>query len=586
MGEGSTRQYSPHVLREYALLADGERGALIGPRGDCSWLCAPGFADPALFGALVGAPGCYEVTPQDRFVWGGYYETGSLIWRNRWITTSGIVECREALAMPADPGRLVLLRQVIAREGPARLRVVLDLAADFGRYRVRDLHSDDGRWTGRLGELYFRWDGGSGAVPQGDHDSVLHLDLELPEGDTHDLVLEVSRRPLGDPVRPSAAWAATRQAWDERVPNLPAVEGERDARHAAAVLHGLTSGGGGMVAAVTTSLPERAEEGRNYDYRYVWIRDQCYAGCAAAEVGLTSLLDAAVHFVGDRLRYDGSKLKPAYTVDGRDVPSQRQLDLPGYPGGTVVVGNHVNAQFQLDTFGEALQLFASAARGDRLDRDGWRAAEIAADGIADTWGEPEAGIWELDDRIWTQSRLACVAGLRAMAKVAPGGGRAAEWLSLADTILAEVASTGVHSTGRWQRAADDERLDAALLLPALRGAIPADDPRHLATLEAIRSDLTQDGYLYRFRHDSRPLSDAEGAFLICGYWMSEALSQQGRQVDAARWFERTRAACGPPGLQTEEFDVGQRQLRGNLPQAFVHAELLRAGRQLARTATD
>src|SRR3954468_5664008 len=122
---------SPHVLREYAMLADGERAALIGPRGDCSWLCAPSFADPAVFGSLVGAPGCYHVTPCDRFVWGGYYETGSLIWRNRWVTTGGIVECREALAMPADPARVVLLRQITAKQGPARLDVLLDLSAEF-----------------------------------------------------------------------------------------------------------------------------------------------------------------------------------------------------------------------------------------------------------------------------------------------------------------------------------------------------------------------------------------------------------------------------------------------------------------------
>jgi GH15 family glucan-1,4-alpha-glucosidase len=148
-----------------------------------------------------------------------------------------------------------------------------------------------------------------------------------------------------------------------------------------------------------------------------------------------------------------------------------------------------------------------------------------------------------------------------------------------------VASTGVHPSGRWQRAVDDPRVDGALLLPGLRGAVSPDDPSHRATLAAISAELAEDGYLYRFRHDARPLREAEGAFLICGYWMSEALAQQGRDVEAARWFERTRAACGPPGLQTEEFDVQQRQLRGNLPQAFVHAELLRAGRQLARSGT-
>jgi GH15 family glucan-1,4-alpha-glucosidase len=132
----------------------------------------------------------------------------------------------------------------------------------------------------------------------------------------------------------------------------------------------------------------------------------------------------------------------------------------------------------------------------------------------------------------------------------------------------------LHPTGRWQRSPHDDRLDAALLLPAIRGAIPADDPRTHATLRAFGQELTDDGYAYRYRPDERPLGEAEGAFLLCGFIMSLALGQQGDAVGAARWFERNRSACGPPGLLSEEFDVAQRQLRGNLPQAFVHALLL------------
>ncbi len=124
-------------------------------------------------------------------------------------------------------------------------------------------------------------------------------------------------------------------------------------------------------------------------------------------------------------------------------------------------------------------------------------------------------------------------------------------------------------------------MDAALLLAALRGALPAADPRSRATLDAVRADLAVDGYVYRFRQDARPLAEAEGAFLLCGFLMAMATSQQGEQVQAARWFERNRAACGPPGLFTEEYDIGQRQLRGNLPQAFVHALLLESSHRLA-----
>jgi GH15 family glucan-1,4-alpha-glucosidase len=328
-----------------------------------------------------------------------------------------------------------------------------------------------------------------------------------------------------------------------------------------------------MVAAATTSLPERAQEGRNYDYRYAWIRDQCIAGQAVAAAGAFPLLDDSVRFVAERLLADGPSLKPAYTVDGRSVPGERKLGLLGYPGGGDCVGNHVRDQFQLDAFGEALLLFAAAAKHDRLDAASARAVGIAADAVQRRWRERDYGIWETKPDEWTHSRLICAAGLRALGATRRGEPQS-RLLHLADEITRHVAARAVHPAGHWQRSPDDERIDAALLLAALRGAVPADDPRTLATLRAVERELTEDGYAYRYRPDSRPLGEAEGAFLLCGFIMSLAFAQQGDRVGAMRWFERNRAACGPPGLLSEEFDVGQRQLRGNLPQAFVHALLL------------
>jgi GH15 family glucan-1,4-alpha-glucosidase len=167
-----------------------------------------------------------------------------------------------------------------------------------------------------------------------------------------------------------------------------------------------------------------------------------------------------------------------------------------------------------------------------------------------------------------------VAGLRAAARGCGSQPQATEWSGLADAIAARTAGTAVHASGRWQRSPDDPAIDAALLLPPIRGALPADDPRTRQTLQAYLAELTEDGYAYRFRHDAGPLGDAEGAFLLCGFIVALALHQQGDEVGAARWFERTRAACGPPGLFSEEYDVAQRQMRGNLPQAFVHALML------------
>ncbi len=578
--------FPPHVLREYALLADGERGVLVGPRGDCVWMCAPRWDSDAVFSALIGGGGVYSVTPTDpRFVWGGYYENGTLIWHSRWVTSTGIIECREALAFPGVAHTAVILRRVIALDGKARVRVVLDPRADFGKQAMTDMKHSEGIWTARSGGLYLRWSGARRAKRVAD--GSLALDLEVDPGAHHDLVLEVGEQGFNDPPRSAEeAWDATQAAWNREIPQLSDNLAPTDARHAYTVLRGLTTAGGGMVAAATMCLPERARAGRNYDYRYAWIRDQCYTGQAVAVAHPSPLLDDAVAFIAERILADGPNLKPAYRTDGSSVPDERSLpDLAGYPGGGDKVGNWVNRQFQLDAFGEALLLFAAAAGHDRLGSDHWQAVEVAVSAVEARCGHPDAGVWELDNQRWAHSRLMCVAGLRAVAGVAAPQ-QAAAWSSLADSIAADVGSDCVHPTGRWQRSPGDERVDAALLLPAIRGAVPASDPRSRATVAAVASELGREGYVYRFRQDQRPLEDAEGAFVLCGFIMALAAHQQGQRVEATSWFERNRAACGPPGLLTEEFDVRQHQLRGNLPQAFVHALLLECGARLPRPWTQ
>jgi alpha,alpha-trehalase len=577
--------FHPHALRDYALIADGERGALVSPRGDIVWMCAPQWHSDAVFSSLIGGEGVYAVVPAHTFVWGGYYEEGSLIWRSRWVTASGITECREALAFPGDPGRVVVLRQILARDCPAQMEVILDARAGFGQHGLRSVSRDDhGTWTGRTGDLYLRWSGDvdEARVRRTGRASVLSMTLTVPPGESRDLVLELSAEPLRDePADATAAWRTTQERWAQAAPPLDNVTAARDARQAQAVLRGLTSSGGGMVAAATTSLPERAEQGRNYDYRYAWIRDQVYAGRAAGVAGAYPLLDDAVRFVSGRLHEDGPKLVPAYTTDGGAVPDQRRLDLPGYPGGFDLIGNWVNRQFQLDALGESLLLLANAGEHDRLDSGSQKAAAIAAAAIAQRWQEPDAGIWEIDNQAWTHSRLICVAGLRAAARSCTTEPQSSDWSGLADVILADTAKQAVHPSGRWQRSPGDPALDAALLMPAIRGGVAADDPRTVETLRAYLAELTQDGYAYRFRHDDRPLGEAEGAFLLCGFVVALALQQQGQELEAARWFERNRAACGSPGLYAEEYDVAERQLRGNLPQAFVHAMVLECGGRLA-----
>ena len=361
-----TELWRPRVLREYAFLADGERGAVIGPDGAIVWLCVPCWDSPAVFAALVGGRGGYAVTPADPWhVWGGFYEPGTLIWHSRWVGSS-VTECREALARPGDPHRAVLLRRVMAVDGDARVQVTLDLRGSFGHNPVRDLTRTRGVWTGRSGSIRFRLSGAARARPSAGGQS-LEMTLTVDAGQHHDLVLEMADRVLdGTPPDADTAWAATEDAWTAAVPDCDGLVAVSDARHAYAVLTGMTSGSGAMVAAATTSLPERLDSFRNYDYRYAWIRDQCYTGLAVAAHGPHPLLDGAAAFITERVLADGPDLMPAYTVSGGPIPDERPLRVRGYPGGSDArTGNRVRDQFQLDTLGEVLQLLAAAVRLDR-----------------------------------------------------------------------------------------------------------------------------------------------------------------------------------------------------------------------------
>ncbi|TDD64346.1 glycoside hydrolase family 15 protein [Actinomadura rubrisoli] len=577
----------PAALRDYSLVADGERGVLIGPRGECAWMCFPSWESPPAFGGLLGAPGTYVVRPASgRWVWGGCYDDRGLVWVSRWVTGQGILECREALACPARRDRAVLLRRCRAVRGASRVRVLLDVRAGPGGPRMRDLRRDGPDWTARSGAARIRWRGGDGAdVLDGDDGApVLALAFDLAEGETRDLVLELARPGAGaGPLDARELWDATERYWRDAVPSCADTIAPRDARLAYSVLTGLTSTAGGMVAAATTALPERSDQGRNYDYRYAWIRDQCFAGRAVAvHGGPPRLVRDAAAFVTGRILADGDRLRPAYTVTGGPVPAERTRDLPGYPGGGAVTGNRAGRQFQLDALGEALLLLAAAAEHDRTSPGALKAARAAVGAIGRRWTRPEAGIWETHDDLWTHSRLTCVAGLRQAARVLAGPADAGAWTALADAVLAETARTCLTPGGRWKRAPGDERVDAALLIPPLRGCLPDDDPRTAATLRAVRADLVEEGFVYRYRAGGEPLGVAEGAFTLCGFFLALAEDRHGDPARARGTFERVRSGCATSGLFSEEYDVRQRQLRGNIPQAFVHALLLETAARLAR----
>lgn len=531
----------PVVLREHALIADGERGAVVGPHGNIAWLCVPRWHDEPVFSSLTGGQGQYIITPTDTWrVWGGAYEPGSLIWQGKWVTQNAVIECENLLAYPATVDVVVISRRIRAISGVAKVSVYLHPASGFtGNTLCQAQLDDDGIWHGQVDDLYLRWQGAEHAV-QAD-DGGLQFEVELAEGQEQLLTLELSRKPLPkQPVTPEEVPASTRWSWQRTVANIPRPDKSDDIRQSYAVLTGMTSQDHGMVAAATTSLPEREHAHRDYDYRYSWIRDQCYVGQAVAKLGPNPLLDAALRFITDRILEDGEELKPAYRVDGGAVPQQHDI----------------------------------------LDASCWQAVRLCRDIIENHWQQPDAGIWELHDAYWTHSRLSCVAGLRSIT-MQMDSGEAASFEALADTIMAEISTSCVREDGAWAQRSDAYGPDAALLLPLVRGATGMDDPRASATLRAIRNELNKDGHIYRFQHGAKPLGQAEGSFTACGFMMALAMAKHDELLPALHFYERARLSSTSSGLFTEEFDVASHQLRGNLPQAFVHALFIEAAMQLA-----
>ena len=220
----------PHALREYAFVADGERGALIGPQGHYAWMCFPSWDSPAVFTSLLGGRGDFQIAPaDDRHVWGGYYEPRSLIWRSRWITGHTVVECRQALARPATPDRAVVLCRIESKRGQARVRATLDLRANFGRRAMTQVSRDDGVWSMRSGDVHARWAGAAGARHRNGEALVFEIDVD--PGEFHDLVLELrTGSPGAGPLDATRLWEATESDWHTSVPPCDDTVAPRDAQ--------------------------------------------------------------------------------------------------------------------------------------------------------------------------------------------------------------------------------------------------------------------------------------------------------------------------------------------------------------------
>jgi GH15 family glucan-1,4-alpha-glucosidase len=342
---------------------------------------------------------------------------------------------------------------------------------------------------------------------------------------------------------------------------------------------------GATIAALTTSLPETPGGERNWDYRYTWMRDSTFTLQALHYLGLDWEADEFMQFVADLEPNDDGALQIMYGIDGRrDLTESTRDDLSGYEGAQPVrVGNGAYGQRQNDVFGAVLDsILLHTRRSQRLPRRLWPIVQAQAACATQVWRQPDQGIWEArgKPRHYVSSKLMCWVALDRAAKLARIRGdpeSEATWRATADEIKEDILEHGVRDDVLRQHYDTDE-LDASTLLAAVFGFLPPDDERLRKSVDAIAQELTEDGFVLRYRTDETDdgLSGKEGTFLICSFWLVRALAIVGDLQYARDLMERLLSVASPLGLYAEEFDPTARRHLGNFPQAFSHLALLEA----------
>jgi GH15 family glucan-1,4-alpha-glucosidase len=380
------------------------------------------------------------------------------------------------------------------------------------------------------------------------------------------------------------------RAWLSRA-RLPDHQWRTPLQRSALAIKGLTyMPTGATVAALTTSLPETPGGERNWDYRYTWLRDSTFTLQALHYLNLDWEADEFMQFVADLECNEDGGLQIMYGIDGRrDLTESTRDDLTGYAGARPVrVGNGAFDQRQNDVYGAALDsILLHTRRSQRMPRRLWPIVQAQADCAAAVWREPDQGIWEARGapQHYVSSKLMCWVAMDRAAKLAElraDHGLVDTWRGIADEIKADILEHGVDGRGVLRQHYDTDALDASTLLAAIFGFLPHDDPRLRASVLAIADELTEHGFVLRYRTGETDdgLSGKEGTFLICSFWLVSALSVIGEQQRARDLMERLLLIASPLGLYAEEFDSDTGRHLGNFPQAFSHLALIEAAAQI------
>ncbi|WP_369212477.1 glycoside hydrolase family 15 protein [Streptomyces flavofungini] len=591
----------PRPIEDLALIGDHQTAALIASDGSLDWLCLPRFDSAACFAALLGDEenGHWRIAPANEGACTRRaYRPDSLVLDTEWDTEDGSVRVTDF--MPQRDRAPDVVRIVEGLKGSVTIRSTLRLRFDYGSV-VPWVRKVDGHRVAVAGPDSV-WLRSEPAVHTWGHAYGTHSEFTVEEGEKVAFVLtwhpsHEPRPSLLDPYEALEESLADWRAWTARC-NYEGPLRETVVR-SLITLKALTyAPTGGIVAAPTTSLPEEIGGVRNWDYRFCWLRDSTLTLNALVAAGYLEEAEAWRDWLLRAVAGNADDLQIVYGLAGeRRLPEYEIPWLPGYEGSSPVhVGNDAVSQLQLDVYGEVVDSLYLARRAGLHSRPhAWNLQLQLLEFLRGKWREPDKGLWEMrgPERHFVHSKVmvwvAADRAVRTLEEHPELRGDVECWRKLRDEVHQEVCERGYDAErNTFTQYYGSAELDASLLLIPRTGFLPPDDPRVVGTVEAVRAELDHHGLMLRYssagnRVDGLP--GEEGTFLVCSFWLADALHMTGRTEEACALFERLAGLCNDVGLLAEEYDpVNGRQL-GNFPQAFSHIGLVNTALALYGTDT-
>lgn len=602
----ATMRRMPAPIEDYALLSDCRTAALVSREGSVDWLCLPRFDSPSVFGALLGDEehGCWSIRPADaEAVASRSYAGDTFELVTRWETSTGVAEVHDVMPVDRDRADAVQRVDVVRRVVGVSGRVVFDhglrLRFDYARAVpwVRQVGAPDEPVLVAIAGPDAIAVRGTALRPE---DHAHRGAIEVGAGESVDVSLTwfpSHHRHPPDALDVAVEVAATNDwwtAWAEKI--------VRDGPHAEHVVRSLLvlralthTDTGGIVAAPTTSLPEQFGGPRNWDYRFVWLRDAALTLQALLAHGLVGIAHHWRRWLLRAVAGDPAQLQIVYGLSGeRDLHERELRSLPGYEGSAPVrIGNGAALQYQADVIGEVLvALAAGRAAGIEESEFSWPLERAMLAQMIERLDRPDNGIWEIrgEPRMFTHSRVMMWAGFdRAIRAVEEHGldGPVDRWRALREQLRAEIDEHGVDvAGGHFVQSYGSTEVDASLLILPQVGFCAYDDDRMLSTVAELERVLLRDGLLHRYRAETGVdgLPGGENPFLACSFWLVGQYARTGRGAEADELMNRLCGLSSDVGLLSEEYDVDRARQAGNMPQAFSHLALVRAADALAETA--